>query len=181
MVFRSSWRRVPFTFLFKVIFATDLSKILRVWTPQNLWTAKRGKRRRGGRKERRKGGRGERKVLGCVRDGILALCAATMEEFPCTRPPAAGYADQRRRGVRGSCSCSAEHRLQRERNGREQPALRSRAGGLRCAAALTVSRDERFELAAGLDCTSFPLSCSRPSCRRIRRVFDPAVNSLRLF
>jgi hypothetical protein len=88
-------------------------------------------------------------VLGCVRDGILALCAATMEEFPCTRPPAAGYADQRRRGVRGSCSCSAEHRLQRERNGREQPALRSRAGGLRCAAALTVSRDERFELAAG--------------------------------
>ena len=98
---------------------------------------------------RRKGGRGERKVLGCVRDGILALCAATMEEFPCTRPPAAGYADQRRRGVRGSCSCSAEHRLQRERNGREQPARRSRAGGLRCAAALTVSRDERFELAAG--------------------------------
>jgi hypothetical protein len=25
-------------------------------------------------------------VLGGVRDGILALCAATMEEFPCTRP-----------------------------------------------------------------------------------------------
>ena len=24
----------------------------------------------------------------------------TMEEFPCTRPPAAGYADQRRRGAR---------------------------------------------------------------------------------
>ena len=32
-----------------------------------------------------------------------------------------------------------------------------------------------------LDCNSSPLSCSRPSCRRIRRVFDPAVNSLRLF
>ena len=35
---------------------------------------------------------------GGVRDGILALYAATMEEFPCTRPPAAGYADQRRAG-----------------------------------------------------------------------------------
>lgn len=139
----------PVRFSLRSIDSGILGKILRVWTPQNLWTAKRGKRRRGGRKERRKGGRGERKVLGCVRDGILALCAATMEEFPCTRPPAAGYADQRRRGVRGSCSCSAEHRLQRERNGREQPARRSRAGGLRCAAALTVSRDERFELAAG--------------------------------
>lgn len=52
----------------------EKSKILRLWTQQNLWTRKEeGKEEEKGRKEGRKGGKGERKVLGGVRDGHLCL------------------------------------------------------------------------------------------------------------
>jgi hypothetical protein len=47
-------------------------KILRLWTPENLWTAKEEeKEEEKGRKEGRKGRRGERKVPKGARDGHL--------------------------------------------------------------------------------------------------------------
>jgi hypothetical protein len=96
-----------------------------------------------GRKEESEGG-GE-KVLGGAWDGILALCAATMEEFPCTRPPASGC---RPRTTRGPRPAAAAQRTVFSERGTGESSLRGAAALAFCAAHLR-SRDAQFELAVG--------------------------------
>jgi len=127
--------------LFDGLFRCPFLKILREWTPQNLWTAEEeGKRRKGEEERGRKGGKGEGEGVMGGRQGHS--CLTRRDDGPQERDadPCARFNSTWARGPAAQRACSQREAGPRSQRGaasaaqpRRQLARRSRAVGMRSA------------------------------------------------